>query len=828
MIDGNWGRVCVAVLLLPATCAAQNFNIATFAGGRPNHAPAAVTPIGFTENLVTDAGGNVYFSSSTWHRVYRVSSSNVMTIVAGYGIADASGDGVQGISAGLNTPKGLALDARNNLYIADSGNDKVRRVDLTTGVISTFAGNGVAGYSGDGGPAANASLSTPVGVAVDASGNVYISDQLNYRIRKVDTSGIITTFAGIGVAGFAGDGGAAAGAQFSTPSGIAFDPLGNYLIIADTGNNRIRRIGLTGDNVIQTIVNQSPGTAGFSGDGASGVHAQINNPTDVFVDGSGDLYICDKLNSRIRKVRLTNGDPGIISTIAGGPSGAGNPLRDGRPATAGGLNDPQGVTVGTDGALYIAERGENRIRVVANSTIHTLAGNGGSVVSYGGDGAAASDALLNQPHGESVDSQGNVYVCDWGNNRVRKIDTSGVITTVAGTGVAGSAGDGGAAVSAQLNGPAGSAIDSQGSLYIAESNGHRIRVIRNGIISTYAGNGTAGFVDNVPASLAKVSSPIGLAIDGSNDLYIADSGNNIVRKVDFNSQIITTVVGNLANGAGYGGDGGPPTGPLAKLNRPTQVAVNSAGTVIYIADELNNRVRWVSNSTLNTFAGTGTAGYGGDGLAANQAALNSPAGVTLDEPNHRLYILDFNNNRVRLAGADSPNNIITTIAGSSARGFDGDGGAATGALLANPFSAAIGPAGRVYVADLGNNRVRVLTQTCSFSFSGISNPLVVGSGGGTGFTVNVSVQDGCGWTTSLTANPGNMVSVRTAQTQTGSGGVIFDVSANSSVNGRQAKLLIAGTEWDVNQSGAVPTFTLNPNPVSLPGTGTCSTFTVTS
>jgi len=801
MTNSTWRRIGAAVVLVPAWCAAQTFSINTFAGGGPNHVAAAITPIGFTENVVTDTSGNVYFSTSTWHRVYKVNTSNVMILVAGYGIADVSGDGGLAINAGLNTPKGLAIDSQNNLYIADSANNKVRKVSLTTGIITTFAGNGVAGSTGDGGAATSASLRTPVGVAVDGGGNVYISDQGNFKIRKVDGTGMIATFAGTGLQGFAGDGSSAAGAQFNTASGIAFDALGNNLIVADTLNNRIRRIGLTGANIIQTIVNQAPGTAGFSGDGTSAFNAQVNNPTDVFVDGSGNLYICDKLNFRIRKVPLTNGNPGNISTIAGSANGTGNPLGDGGPATSGSLNNPTGVTFGTNGSLYIADRVDNRVRVVTNSTINTLAGNGGSVTLYGGDGANAVDALINQPFGESVDSQGNVYVCDWGNNRVRKIDTNGVMTTIAGTGVAGSAGDGGAATSAQLFGPAGSAIDSQGNIYIAEFNGHRIRVIRNGIISTYAGNGLGGYSgDGAAAALAKVNFPIGLAVDGANNLYIADSGNNVVRKVDFNSQIITTVVGNFANGAGYGGDNGPPTGPLVKLNRPTQVAVNNAGTVIYVSDENNNRIRWVSNSVLNTFAGTGTAGYGGDGLPANQALLNSPAGVTLDQPNNRLYILDFSNNRVRLVAADSPNNIINTVAGSSARGFGGDGGAATSALLANPFSVTIDAGGKVYVGDQSNNRVRVLTQACTFTFGGIANPLTVAAAGGTGFTVTVTTQPGCIWTTSIISNPGNFIAVQTAASQNGSGGVIFNVLANAG-SARSGSLSIAGVTYTVNQLG---------------------------
>jgi DNA-binding beta-propeller fold protein YncE len=792
----------LATALLSPGASAQQFTINTFAGGGPNHAQATTVALGFTENVVTDSNGNLYFSDSSLHRVYKVDNTNVMTVIAGYGMPDSSGDGGQGVSAGLNGPRGLAIDSSNNLYIADTGNNKVRRISLASGIITTFAGNGTAGATGDGSAASGAALRTPVAVALDSTGSVYISDQGNYKIRRVDNTGIITTFAGTGANGFFGDGTSAAGAQFSTATGIAFDSAGNNLIVADSGNNRVRRISLTGANIIQTIVNQTIGTAGFSGDSTSAFGAQLNNPVDVFVDGSGNLYITDAGNFRIRKVPLTAGNPGNISSIIGSANGTGNPLGDGGPATSASLNGPRGVTVSAGGTIYVADRGDGRIRVVTNGNINTLAGNGGALPLFGGDGFQAVDALINQPYGESVDSQGNVYICDWGNNRVRRVDTSGVITTIAGTGTQGSAGDGGAATSAQLNGPAGSAIDSQGNIYIAEYGGHRIRVIRNGIISTYAGNGAAGYSgDNGQAALAKVNFPLGLAVDGNNNLYIADSANNVVRKIAFSSQIITTIVGNGPPIlAGYGGDGASPTGPNAKLNRPTGLAVNNAGTVLYIADQNNNRVRWVSNSVLNTFAGTGVGTFGGDGLAANQANLNFASGVMLDQTTNRLYILDFNNNRVRLVAADSPNNIISTVAGSAARGFGGDGGSATSALLANPFSATIDANGRVYIGDQFNNRVRSLALVCNYILGQTGTG--VGAAGGGPFNVSVTAPTGCPWT--VTLGTGNFLTITGGVNSNGSGTASFSVSANQSSTQRVGTLIIAGQTYTVTQSGDTP------------------------
>ncbi|MHC1685848.1 MAG: DUF4073 domain-containing protein [Clostridiaceae bacterium] len=351
---------------------------------------------------------------------------------------------------------------------------------ILPGHISTVAGSGTQGYSGDGGAATSAQIATPTGVAVDSSGNIYIADRLNNRIRKVDTSGNISTVAGSATGGYSGDGGAATSAQLYSPYGVAVDSSGN-IYIADTLNNRIRKVDATSGN-ISTVA----GGGAEIGDGGPATSAQLYQPHGVAVDSSGNIYIADRLNYCIRKVDTS----GNISTVAGiitepGYSG------DGGAATSAKLNNPIGVAVDSSGNIYIADTYNNRIRKVDTSgNISTVAGEG--TRSYSGDGGAATSAKLNRPNGVVVDSSGNIYIADTDNNRIRKVDTSGSISTVAGTGTQGYSGDGGAATSAQLKWPFGIALDSIGNILFADNGNHRIREVAAVFSVTYYGNGYTG------------------------------------------------------------------------------------------------------------------------------------------------------------------------------------------------------------------------------------------------------------------------------------------------------------------------------------------------
>lgn len=337
------------------------------------------------------------------------SNAQIINTIAGNGVAGAAGDGSAAISAQLNVPYGVAIDALGNLYIADMSNNKIRKVN-TSGIITTFAGTGVQGYSGDGAAATSAKLAGPTGVAVDASGNVYIADNSNNRIRKVNTSGIITTVAGIGGAsGFTGDGGAATAAKLANPWGLTLDKNGN-IYFSDSQNHRIRKINTSG--IISTIA--GIGSNGFSGDGSAATSAMLNLPCGVAIDTIGNVYIADRNNRRVRKVDVT----GIITTFAG-----------------------TGVT------------------------------------GYSGDGGAATSAQLSSHYGIGIDEAGNIYIGDTNNGCVRKVNTAGIISTMAGIGTLGYSGDGGLATNAQLNMPTGIAFDYYGNAFIADLNNDRIRKV---------------------------------------------------------------------------------------------------------------------------------------------------------------------------------------------------------------------------------------------------------------------------------------------------------------------------------------------------------------
>ena len=388
-----------------------------------------------------------------------------------------------------------------------------------TGTITTVAGRGEIRFSGDGGPAVQAQLDSPSGVAADGAGNVYIADSDNHRIRKVDATGTITTFAGSGATGFvgggfSGDGGPAVQAQLDSPSGVAADGAGN-VYIADVGNHRIRKVDATG--MITTFAGTGTGyLVGWTGgDGGPAVQAELSYPRGVAADGAGNVYIAASSNDRILKVDSS----GAITTFA-------------------------------QCLLFLFKVS----KVNFTKVITTFAGGGEKGFSgFSGDGGPAVQAQLDGPYSVAADGAGNVYIADTGNDRIRKVDATGTITTFAGSGATGFvvgrfSGDGGPAVQAQLGYAArGVATDGAGNVYIADSGNHRIRKVdATGTITTFAGSGATGFVgggfsgDGGPAVQAQLGyAACGVATDGAGNVYIADSGNHRIRKVDATGTITT-------------------------------------------------------------------------------------------------------------------------------------------------------------------------------------------------------------------------------------------------------------------------------------------------
>jgi hypothetical protein len=339
--------------------------------------------------------------------------------------------------------------------------------------ITTFAGNGTYGFNGDGGQATAAELNDLEGVSCDGSGNLYIADLLNYCVRTVNTSGVINAFAGIpGTVGFSGDGGQATAAELGHVAGVYVDALGN-VFIGDDGNNRIRKV--TASGIISTVAGN--GTGGFSGDGGIATAAEISGPYDIITDGAGNIYFADFSNHRIRKINTS----GIISTIAG--NGTQGFSGDDGPATAAELNHPIGLTLNGSGNLIIADQNNNRVRELNGSgIISTICGTG--VAATTGDGGQATAAAINWPAKPIVDAAGNIYISGYMGCNVRKINTSGIISTIAGTGGVGFSGDGGPATAACLANPQGICSDAAGNMYIADQGNRRVRKIVSAVVVT--------------------------------------------------------------------------------------------------------------------------------------------------------------------------------------------------------------------------------------------------------------------------------------------------------------------------------------------------------
>ena len=350
--------------------------------------------------------------------------------VAGTGLSEESGGGLSGdggpaVEARLRYPFDAAVDETGSLYIVDTWNHRIRKVD-SAGIVTTVAGSGTTGesgggFSGDGGPAVEAQLRFPGGAALDGSGSLYIVDTWNHRIRKVDSAGIVTTVAGSGTTGeggggFGGDGGPAVEARLRYPYGAALDGSGN-LYIADAWNHRIRKVDSAG--IVTTIAGS--GTEGYGGDGGPAVRAQLSHPQGVALDGSGNLYIADTWNHRIRKVDSA----GIVTTIAGGGTPGGGRGRFGRDsglAVRARLKYPQGMVLDEAGNLYFADIGNHRIRKVdASGIMRTIAGTGAAYGGFGGDGGPALQAMLFSPRGMAADKAGNLYIADIGNHRIRRL-----------------------------------------------------------------------------------------------------------------------------------------------------------------------------------------------------------------------------------------------------------------------------------------------------------------------------------------------------------------------------------------------------------------------
>jgi sugar lactone lactonase YvrE len=697
--------VLSVIALVASSIDAQS--IFTVAGGADLEGrPAISFPLTTLYDVAVDSRGNVYVSDGDSFRVRVISAdTGLIHTIAGNGTKGSAGDGGPATAAAM-TPSGVAVDRAGNVYVVDSEffNESIRRVDAATGIITTVAGGGHSIANGI--PATDYSLISPEDVHVASNGDIYIAAQPG--IHKVDAAtGLIHLIAG-GGEDPPTDGAPATAAQMHYTRDVTLDELANALYIADFWNRRVRKVDLA-SGLIYTIAG---GGTSF-GDGSPATSIQLSVPDAVVVSPSGDVLVADSQSNRVWRIEMSSG---LIRHVAG--TGGGGESGDGGLATRAQLSAPNGLSFDGLGHLNISDSNNGRVRRVDPSgTITTVAGAGlGSGFQFVGDGGPGTAATLFTSstgslfafNGLALDADGNLFIADTDNHRIRKLDgATGVISTFAGTGVAGAPREGAIASESTVNAPAGLAVDPQGNLFFSDWNANAVYRIDAGStrITRIAGGGSGG--DGEPATSASLSRPAGLVVDSVGSVLIADG--NRVRKVDPATGLISTIAGTGTAGFS-GGDGGPAT--LATLESPTGLAIDGNGD-LFIAERFGNVVRKVTMRTgmISTVVGSGWPFYQGDGVAATSAGMGECHGIGVDGFGN-LFLSEASGSRLHKVEAST--GILRTISGQREEIFDflpiysGDNGPAVDATLGQPEGIAVSAAGDVFVMDTNSNRVRVI------------------------------------------------------------------------------------------------------------------------
>lgn len=684
LISNSVGSVTSAAAVLTVSGPAPRVSlIAGQIGGNGNiDASAASARFYQPETLAVDAAGNVFVADTYNSDIREITASGNVSLYAGSADLSGSLDGV-GTSALFNYPQGIAVDANDNVYVADTSNQTIRRIS-STGVVTTIAGTvGVTGSSD--GPGSSAQFFYPQGMAIDSAGNVYVADSANDTIRKITPGGVVSTIAGTpGVAGSTD--GPAATALFNGPDGVAVDASGN-LYVTDTYNDTIRVITVGTTTTVSTLAG-SPGI--FGAVDGTGAAARLDHPRGIGLDSFGNLFVADTFNGTIRMITSA----GVVTTIAGTAYTAGSV--DGTAAAA--LFDgPWGLTVDAGNNLYVADFDNDTVRrITPAAVVSTYAGTAPHPGTSNGTGVAAQ---FDAPLAASTDPSGNIYIADTSNSTIRKITSSGAVSTLAGS--AGSVGstDGTGSV-AQFSGPQALVADAAGNVYVVDTGNNTIRKVTSaGVVSTLAGSaGAAGSSDGTGAA-AQFSSPQGIVMDASGNLYVADTGNNVIREVT-PAGVVTTVAGTAAVSGGADG-----IGAAASFNTPIGLGIDTSGN-IYVADSYNYTIRVFAPTTGSVTTLAGVAGQAGlsDGTGTD-ARFNVPTGVALDAAEN-VYVMDSFYRTIRKI---TPAAVVTTIAGvPGVRGVDL--GVLPGAFN-NPIGIASipGSTAQLVVPDKGENAILRVT-----------------------------------------------------------------------------------------------------------------------
>jgi hypothetical protein len=576
---------------------------------------------GTPQKAAADSAGNLYVVDSYYQILRKITPAGVVTTLAGGVGVTGTNDG-PGTQARFHSPEGVAVDGAGNVYVADTANHSIRKV-TPGGVVTTLAGTpGASGTNNGTGTAAK--FNYPYGLAVATNGTIYVADCYNHVIRKITLAGAVTTFAGkMSTSGSAN--GSATSARFYYPVGVSVGS-GGTLYVADYANSIIRKI--TSSGTVSTLA----GTAGSSGSAnGTGSAARFSQPFDVAADlNSGLVYVADSGNQLIRKITSA----GVVTTLAGQAVSSGTNNGTGSAAR---FNIPSGAALDGSGNVYISDYGNHVVRKISPTGVVTnLAGTAGVAGTNNGTGAAAR---FNGPAGVALDGSGNVYVAEYNNHAIRKITPAGVVTTLAGRpGTYGT--NNGTGTAARFFNPIGVAVDTSGTVYVGDSGNHAIRKITPaGVVTTLAGLvGTSGTNNGVGVA-ARFNNPDDVAVDGSNYVYVADGGNNCVRKVAPDGTV-TTQAGLCSMS---GSDDG--TNSTARFYSPLGIALDSAGN-LFVGDTGNQIVRKVTpDGVVTTIGGQAGANGSTDG-SGSQARFNSPAGLAVD-PNGFVYVTDSNNHTVR-------------------------------------------------------------------------------------------------------------------------------------------------------------------------------------